>query len=179
MLSFFLLGLLAVCCAHEACHESLTIYNFSKNYKKDQKEGGQSGVKDRDREKQSNSGNGLVNDLKYIMQLPLLWSVELVLIYVVLMMFNPNWVNIPLHCYFVLMGMQTLYSYINAKLSKYATEEISQRSQSMIAGSIVTLTVLCYLIHFIISSGVIYSNMYWISNNAIGYTLLIKLISCI
>ena len=104
MLSFFLLGFLAVSCAHEACHESLTIYNFSKNHKKENN-GASASAKDKDKQSNSTNSNGLINDVKYVLQLPLLWSLELVVIYVLVSWFNPNWVSVPLHAYFVIVGM--------------------------------------------------------------------------
>ena len=69
-----------------------------------------------------------MNDFKHVMQLPLLWSVELVVLYVLLSWFNPNWVSVPLHAYFVIVGTQTLYSYVNAKLTRYATAEVSVKA---------------------------------------------------
>ena len=75
--------------------------------------------------------------------------------------------------------MQTLHSYVNAKLTRYATANVTTTKQNSIAYGIVTITVLCYLIHWSGLSGPIYSNVYWISNNALGYTLLIKLISSV
>ena len=68
---------------------------------------------------------------------------------------------------------------MKAKLALYATNEISPSAQRVIAGIIVTFTVLSYLMHYMVSTGVVQSNLYWLSNNAIGYTLLIKLISSI
>ena len=84
---------LCLCCLHEACHESLTIYNFSsKNHSKASKPEGKK------------TDSGLINDARNILQLPLIWSVELMIFYVLLLLMNPNWVSIPLHIYFLFVG---------------------------------------------------------------------------
>ena len=109
MLNFVILGILAVSCINEACYESLTIYSFSKSHKKESQT--------RDKEKQTNASNsGLITELKYVLQLPLLWSVELVTIYFLLTLLKPGWINFPVQLYFILIGMQTLYSYVKVKL---------------------------------------------------------------
>ena len=113
-----------------------------------------------------------------MLQLPLLWSVELVIIYFLLAFLKPGWINIPVQLYFILIGMQTLYSYVKAKLSVYATQEISTKYQKVLSGLIVLMTVFFYVLHFI--PDVPKNNaLYWISGNSIGYTLLIKLISSV
>ena len=45
-----------------------------------------------------------------------MWSVELVVLYALLLLLKPEWVSVPLQIYFVLVGCQTLYTYIKAKL---------------------------------------------------------------
>ena len=74
--------------------------------------------------------------------------------------------------------MQTLYSYVKAKLSVYATQEISQKYQKILSIIIVAMTVFSYLLNFIPGAPKI-DALYWISGNSIGYTLLIKLISSV
>ena len=171
MINFFLLGIIAVSCINESCYESLTIYNFSKSHKKENQA--------KDKEKQTSSSNaGLISDLKYVLQLPLLWSVELVTIYSLLAFLKPSWISVPVQVYFIAIGMQTLYSYVKAKLAVYATQEISLRYQKILAVIIAAMTVLSYALHFVPGAPKL-DVLHWISGNSLGYTLLIKLISSV
>ena len=61
-ITFVLIGLpLSVSCLHEACHESLSIYNFS------QKSTNKKDEKDAKAGQTSSGDNGLINDARYIL----------------------------------------------------------------------------------------------------------------
>ena len=130
----------------------------------------------------------MINDVRYILQLPLIWSIELMIIYVLLLLFNPNWVSIPLHIYFLFVGTQTLYSYLKAKSVIYRNDTGSMVAVKLFASVITAATAICYIIYLVNinvegdrseSSAFWQKQLYWISNDAIGYTLLIKLVSTI
>lgn len=189
-ISFVLVGLpLSLCCLHEACLESLSIYNFSQ---KSNRTGGPSqaaGKTPSGSESQSRD-SGLINDARYILQLPLMWSMELIILYALLLWLKPSWVEIPLHAYFLLVGCQTLYSYLKAKSSgSNLGGGQNQIAVKVFAGVLTAITALSYVLHLIVdkdgdiakqmASSFWQKQLYWISNDAIGYTLLIKLVSTV
>ena len=127
----------------------------------------------------------MINDARYILQLPLMWTMELVVIYMLLLLLSPAWVSIPLHAYFLLVGCQTLYSYLKAKSGQRLSSGDSIMTVKVFAGVITAATALCYIVHLVIDEKAMGSlsfwqkQLYWISNDAIGYTLLIKLVSTV
>ena len=100
--------------------------------------------------------------MRYILQLPLMWSMELVVLYALLLVLKPEWVSIPLQIYFVLVGCQTLYTYIKAKLGSQYKQTRARRATSGVASLenseltvkafsmlITALVALCYGLHFL------------------------------
>ena len=115
-----------------------------------------------------------------------MWSIELIVLYVLLLWLKPSWVEVPLHAYFLLVGCQTLYSYLKAKSGSSFDE--NQVTIKVFAGVLTLVTALCFVLHFLVDKDVSAQQMtasfwqkqlYWISNDAIGYTLLIKLVSSV
>ena len=186
-LSFVLLGLpMTLSCVYEACHESLSIYNFShrshnaSHPKPDAKP----------EEKKTQEKSGLINEARFILQLPIVWSAELILIYALLMVLHPAWVSVPLHIYFLAVGTQTLYSYLKAKSATYRAESNRQVAVRLFSGVVTAATALCYVVYLVNDGKESKSDsnnhlfwwqrhLYWVSNDAIGYTLLIKLVATI
>ena len=81
-ISFVLVGLpLSLCCLNEACHESLTIYNFSQKSNSSRKT-----ATSTEKDSSVSESSGLINDARYILQLPLMWSMELIILYVLLLL---------------------------------------------------------------------------------------------
>ena len=119
-----------------------------------------------------------------------MWSIELLMLYVLLLWLKPSWVEIPLHAYFLLVGCQTLYSYLKAKSGSIGDSQVTVK---VLAGVLTLITALCYILHLLVdsqdshqgppgtggSSSFWQKQLYWISNDAIGYTLLIKLVSSV
>jgi len=154
--SFVLIGLpLCVCCVHEACHESLSIYNFSsKSTASKTSSAGAPGGKNQ--QNQTPQDSGLINDVRYILKLPLMWSFELVVLYTLLLLLKPSWVSIPLQIYFIMVGSQTLYSYLKAKLAHYSSRTASKQSNEtafetvrFFAILITFVVALCYTVHLV------------------------------
>ena len=87
----------------------------------------------------------MINEARYILQLPLMWSMELIMLYVLLLIVRPSWVEIPLHAYFLLVGCQTLYSYIKAKQSASQVTTVK-----VFAGVATLITALCYVLHLLV-----------------------------
>lgn len=108
------------------------------------------------------------------------------LIYVLLMLLHPSWVSIPLHLYFLCVGSQTLYNYLKVKSTPYRSDHNSKVAIRLFAGVLTAATALCYIMHLVNDGGegsvkqsFWQRQLYWVSNDAIGYTLLIKLASTI
>ena len=77
-----------------------------------------------------------------------MWSMELMLLYVLLLWLSPSWVSIPLHAYFLLVGCQTLYSYLKAKTGSFGDNQVTVK---VFAGVLTVITALCYVLHFLVS----------------------------
>ena len=82
------------------------------------------------------------------MRLLLMWSMELILLYVLLLMLKPSWVEIPLHAYFLLVGCQTLYSYLKAKSASFGDNQVT--TVKVFAGVLTLITALCYVLHLLV-----------------------------
>ena len=77
-----------------------------------------------------------------------MWSMELMLLYVLLLWLSPSWVSIPLQAYFLLVGCQTLYSYLKAKFGSFGDNQVTVK---VFAGVLTVITALCYVLHFLLS----------------------------
>ena len=73
---------------------------------------------------------------------------ELIVLYALLCWFNPSWVEIPLHAYFLLVGCQTLYSYLKARLGSSLGG--NQMTVKVFAGVLTVITALSFVLHLIV-----------------------------
>ena len=155
-ISFVLVGLpLSLSCLNEACHESLTIYNFSQKSNNNRKTASST-----EKDSAASESSGLINDARYILQLPLMWSMELIILYVLLLLISPSWVSIPLHAYFLLVGCQTLYTYLKAKTEPTGIGN-NKITVKIFAAFITIATAICYLLHLVTDEKVMSPASFW------------------